>query len=108
MNTAVITSDAAAAVEKKFLRLRDEWHAQRGHHSDTLSLVTHPAYQKIIGIGPPAIPLLLRELATRPDRWFWALRAITEEDPVPPADRGNSQAMTRAWLEWGQARRYQW
>jgi hypothetical protein len=90
--------------ERKFTRLRDEWKAKRGHHSDTLTLVMHPAYQSIIGMGPDAIPFLLRELATRPDRWFWALRAITEEDPVPPEDRGNSEAMTRAWLEWGKAR----
>jgi hypothetical protein len=97
-----------APIEKKFLRLRDEWKSARGHHSDTESLVLHPAYQKIIGMGPDVVPLLLRELATSPDRWFWALRVITEEDPVPVADRGNSKAMTRAWLEWGKERGYHW
>jgi hypothetical protein len=95
-------------IEQKFIRLRDEWKAQRGHHSDTVSLVMHPAYQNIIGMGLDAVPLLLRELATSPDRWFWALRAITEEDPVPVQDRGNSEAMTRAWLEWGKERGYRW
>ena len=64
----------------------------------------HPAYQAIIGMGAPVIPFLLRELATVPDRWYWALCAITEEDPVPAKDRGNSEAMTRAWLEWAKAR----
>ena len=99
---------SSAHVKKKFIRLRDEWKANRGHHSDTVSLVVHPAYQKIIGMGPEVIPLLLHELATSPDRWFWALRAITEEDPVPADDRGNSAAMVRAWLEWGKEHGYQW
>jgi hypothetical protein len=98
----------SAQVEKKFIRLRDQWKANRGHHSDTVSLVIHPAYQQIIGMGPEVIPLLLRELATAPDRWYWALRAITCEDPVPPEARGNSKAMAQAWLKWGKEQGYQW
>ena len=92
--------------ERKFARLRDVWKANRGHHSDTVNLVIHPAYQQIIGMGPVAIPFLLRELANRPDRWYWALRAITGEDPVPKEARGNSKAMTQAWLKWGEERGY--
>jgi hypothetical protein len=93
--------------QDKFFRLRDEWKAHRGHSSDTVTLVMHPAYQSIIGMGSVAVPFLLRELATKPDRWYWALRAITEEDPVPEEARGNSKEMSRAWLEWGKERGYQ-
>jgi len=96
------------SAEQKFMRLRDEWKAHRGHHSDTVTLVMHPAYQSIIGMGSAAIPFLLRELAIHPDRWYWALRAITEADPVPEEARGNSRAMAQAWLEWGKERGYQW
>jgi hypothetical protein len=92
--------------EQKFVRLRDEWRSKRGHHSDTASLVMHDAYQRIIGMGHAAIPFLLRELAERPDRWFWALRAITEQDPVPQEDRGNGKVMARAWLQWGREHGY--
>lgn len=95
-------------IESKFIRLRDEWKAQRGYSSSTEQLVMHSAYQKIIGMGSDAIPLILRELATSPDRWFWALRAITDEDPVLPEARGNSEAMRQAWLEWGREQGYQW
>jgi hypothetical protein len=93
-------------VEQKFRKLRDEWKAKRGHHSETAKLVIHPAYQQIIGIGPDAIGLILRELEVAPDRWYWALRAITGEDPVPPSKRGDSEAMTHAWLDWGRSRGY--
>jgi hypothetical protein len=34
-------------------------------------------------MGKDAIPLLLRELGKKSGRWFWALKAITREDPVP-------------------------
>lgn len=95
-------------IEKKFIALRDEWKTKRGHHSETLKLVMHPAYQQIIGLGPDVIPLLLRELATTPDRWYWALRALTGEDPVSPEHRGDSAAMVRAWLEWGKQKGFRW
>jgi hypothetical protein len=60
----------------------------------------HPAYQQIIGMGVDALPLILRELEREPDHWFWALEAITGENPVPPTDRGRLNEMARAWLRW--------
>src|SRR5438128_5939257 len=99
---------AGAQLLRKFNRLRDSWKAQRGHESSTMKSVLLPAYQNIIGIGPAAIPLLLRELETNLDNWFWALMAITEEDPVPESIRGDGEAMAQAWLNWGKERGYQW
>lgn len=64
----------------------------------------HPAYQQIIGMGPDALPLILRDLADEPAPWFWALRAITGEDPVPEAERGDVDRMVEAWLSWGMRR----
>jgi hypothetical protein len=49
------------------------------------------------------IPLILAEMETTPGQWFWALAALTGEDPVPDADRGDVTAMTAAWLAWGRA-----
>src|SRR5437879_6063995 len=66
---------AFVRAKKKFLRLRDEWKSQRGHESSTMKLVLFPAYQHIIGMGPAAVPFLLRELETNIDMWFWALMA---------------------------------
>ncbi len=101
-------ASVSTLAEKKFIRLRDEWKAQRGPESSTAKLVMHPAYQTIIGMGPVAVPLLLRELETNLDSWFWALRAITETDPVPTEDRGNGAAMVQAWLAWGKKQGYRW
>jgi hypothetical protein len=94
----------SSQLTRKFIRLRDEWKAQRGHEASTMKTVLLPAYQKIIGMGPDAVPLLLGELARSVDNWFWALMAITEEDPVPESARGDGEAMARAWLKWGEER----
>jgi hypothetical protein len=94
--------------EEKFIRLRDQWKAEKRHESSTIKLVMHPAYQTIIGMGQDAVPFLLRELETNLDNWFWALRAITEANPVPDEIRGDGQAMAEAWLKWGREQRYQW
>lgn len=58
-------------------------------------------YQQIIGMGQAALPLILAELAREPDHWFWALEAITQEDPVPAEARGKVPEMADAWLAWG-------
>jgi hypothetical protein len=100
--------DRAVQIERKFMRLRDEWKAQRGHEPSTMKSVLLPAYQKIIGMGPAAVPLLLRELESNLDNWFWALMAITEEDPVPESKRGDGAATAQAWLKWGKDHGFQW
>ncbi len=94
-------------IKEKFDRLAKEWKEQRGPHSSSAKLAMHPAYQKIIGMGPEVVPLILRELQTDLDSWFWALCAITDADPVKDEDRGNGKAMAKAWLEWGRLQGYQ-
>jgi hypothetical protein len=58
-------------------------------------------YQCIIGMGWQAVPLILEELRQAPDQWFWALEAITEENPVSPDGAGDVEKMARAWIDWG-------
>ena len=66
----------------------------------------HPAYQQIIGMGEYALPLIFQALQREPDHWFWALGAITGENPVPDAHAGDLDAMTSDWLSWGDAHGY--
>jgi hypothetical protein len=71
-------------------------------------MTSHPAYRAITNMGDEAIPLLLRELETRPHFWFAALREITGEDPVKEQDRGHLENMRQAWLEWGREQHLSW
>lgn len=64
----------------------------------------HPAYQEIVGMGAEALPLILHDLQENSGQWYWALKAISGEDPVRPRDRGNVRSMKAAWLDWGMAK----
>ncbi len=88
-------------VQEALERLANEWRAETAFMSSVTDMAMHPAYQRIIGMGQPVVPYLLRELAMKPDHWFWALKAITDVDPVPACDRGNIQRMADAWVRWG-------
>lgn len=95
-------------VDEQFTQLVAAWKAERGPTSSITQMAMHPVYQQIIGLGPVAIPLLLRELEREPDHWFWALKAITGVDPVADADRGRIRAMAAAWISWGRKNGYLW
>jgi hypothetical protein len=92
-------------VAARFEELAAEWKSAVAFTSSSSAMIAHPAYQAIIALGSPAVPLLLRELEREPAHWFEALKAITGEDPVAPADWGRVKAMAAAWLSWGRARR---
>src|SRR5882724_11757708 len=62
-----------------------KWKAERraSPSSKTRDMFASPHYLRIIGMGKPALPLILAELQARPDHWDCALEMITEENPVP-------------------------
>lgn len=90
----------------KFDRLVSQWKGDTRFASTVLEMATHPAYQQIIGMGSAVVPLILHRLTAKPDHWFWALKAITGEDPVAKKSRGNLNEMTEAWLNWARAKGY--
>ena len=100
------SSGSASDVDERFHRLAEEWKQQSRYLSNTAQIALLRPYQRIIGMGPAAVPLILRELEAEPAPWFWALEAITEQDPVPPEAAGRVQIMAEAWLEWGRGRGY--
>src|SRR5262249_38599456 len=91
------------SLESEFRSLAQRWKADCALVSSTSAMVSHPAYQAVIELGEGVVPFLLRELEQEPVHWFEALKAITKEDPVAPADRGKIAAMASAWLAWGRA-----
>ncbi len=104
--TRRVSFRAADHLAKTFRQLADRWRAETRFVSSVEKLSMNPSYQRIIGMGAPAVPLLLRELKEKPDHWFWALEAITGANPVPVEDQGDIQKMAEAWLSWGHQHRY--
>lgn len=90
--------------ELHFRRLAEQWRRETEHVSSLKQACLHPAYQRIIGLGPAVVPALLRELEHTPDHWFWALKAITDEDPAQAED--SFEGARRAWLQWGRTKGY--
>lgn len=91
---------------KRFAELSATWRSETAFTSSALQMATHPAYQEIIGMGRDAIPLILHELSERPAHWFWALRAISGENPVKAAEMGKFDSLVSAWLDWGRQKGY--
>jgi hypothetical protein len=104
-----IVADAQNAVsnaqlEAEFRKLAGQWRRDTEYLSSVAQMANHPAYQRIIEMGRPAVPLILRELQRKPDHWFWALNAITGEDPVQTGAAFDDAV--QAWLRWGRAQGY--
>jgi hypothetical protein len=99
---------AAETLEQKFNRLADAWQSGVAHLSSSSKRDNHPAYQEIIALGQPVVPLLLRDLERTSRHWFTALATITKAQPVAAEDAGNIRKMAQAWLDWGKKQGYQW
>lgn len=95
-------------LEETFLQLAEQWRQETGMISLVSKIVMHPTYQRIIGMGQPVVPLILRELEQEPDHWFWALQSITGANPVEPQQRGRLRQMAGAWIQWGKDCGYRW
>lgn len=85
----------------KFGELVAAWKTGSMHMSNSAQMALLRPYQQIIGLGWPAIPLILGELQREPDHWFWALEMITQQNPVDPSSLGNIREMTESWIQWG-------
>ena len=60
-------------LRERFARLASEWKEQSLYLSNAAQMAMLKPYQRIIGMGAPAVSLILRELEREPDQWFWAL-----------------------------------
>jgi hypothetical protein len=87
-----------------FETLARDWKNETAVSPSLSQAAMHPSYQRIIGLGPKVIPLILEDLRMTEAPWFWALRALTGENPVPSEHRGKMRLMTHDWLRWGQKR----
>jgi hypothetical protein len=96
----------ARPFEERFLEFAQRWRKEVRTVSSTTERVLHPAYQDIIGMGSPILPLIFREMKESGGHWFWALRHITHANPVHPQDAGSIPKMTEAWLQWGREHHY--
>ncbi len=92
------------SIREEFEELARDWEYESAPMSSAEDMAALPTYQRIISMGNVAVPWILERLKASPDYWFWALRCMTGEDPVPPGHTGSASLMAADWLEWGCSR----
>jgi hypothetical protein len=105
-NMKTETIDPIKAKEQRFRNLAETWKRETLYLSGVSKKAMHPAYQGIIGLGDDAIPWILEDLKKAPADWFWALTAITGENPIPETSEGNVEKMAEAWVNGCRTRGY--
>jgi len=90
----------------RFGNLEYDWKESTSMLSSITEIAMHPSYQQIIGMGPTVIPFILLSMKREPNHWFWALSAITGENPIPTEHRGKIKEMSDAWFDWGKKHLY--
>lgn len=96
-------------LERLFREQAERWKRDTQHWSSVTKMLAHPSYLRIVGLarestGNEIERLLLQELESEPDYWFYALTAVTGEDPVQPQD--DFDGAVNAWLAWGRRKGY--
>ncbi len=91
--------DEKSEVEQIFNGLAKTWREATGGYSLTYRRYVHPSYQAILTLGKDVVPFMLRELQTKPDRWFEALKVLTGQNPAEKSKTFDDAV--HCWLEWG-------
>jgi hypothetical protein len=95
---------ANSASQDKFERLSSAWKRQTRHVSFSHQKI-NSTYLKIIGMGEKAVPLILRDLLSNPNPyWFVALNAIASQDDNLLPTGANVEEIQQAWLAWGRSK----
>lgn len=95
---------AGEALKAEFDLLVNKWKEETFFYSSLTKQFSHPAYTRIIAMGKPALPLVLKELQNSNDNWFYALKFMAGED-VSAGIKTYEEAKS-AWLEWGYRHNY--
>ena len=92
-------SEDLLKLQARFNELSQKWEQETCGLSSISKKITNLNYLKIIALGKIAVPFILESLQTKPDHWFLALKALTDEDPTQPGD--DFEQAVEAWLNWG-------
>ena len=69
--------NAEATQTERFDELADRWESETVFFSNSSRAAQHPVHRKIVGMGQPAVPLILARMEASGGHWFQALHEIT-------------------------------
>lgn len=91
---------SSISLKSRFDTLSAKWVEETKFLSSPIKKAMNTNYQQIIGLGSPALPLIIDRLSKTYEQWFWALHAITGHNPILQENKGDVVKMTEDWLEW--------
>lgn len=85
--------------EYLFKVLNEAWKFDTRYESSATKIVSHPVYQLIIEMGEVMVPVILSEVSSGSNHWFYALRKITGHNPK---DAGilDFDKLRTSWMNW--------
>jgi hypothetical protein len=102
----VASKHVSTSVEDAFKELSNRWREETEFLSSPYEMSMNESYQQIIGLGESVVHLILQDLVSTHDHWFWALKAITRQNPVNDQDAGDITRMANSWIAWGKEKGY--
>ena len=97
-------------MDEKILRelyysIKSTWVADTSFLSSVAQILKHPDCQRIVNLGWPVVPIILKDLTQAPAiGMFEVLKTITGDRPIREVNRGRIGEMANDWVEWGKAR----
>lgn len=93
-----------ATLEAVFREHAELWWNETRILSSIEAKIFNQHYQRIIGMGRVALPLIFAALRDRGGQWYWALECITGENPAAYAE--TLMEAKRIWLEYAFTHNY--
>lgn len=96
------TESITEGLRSLFDNLVKAWNEDTMMSSSMREVCTHWAYQRVIGLGFPVVPLILERIQEGDRHWGWALTSITGENPAENLD--SLRLAAESWIRWGAKR----
>lgn len=87
-------------LKKRFDFYNSIWKNETIFSSSISEITNNSAYRSIIGLGQEVLPFIIDDLKTNDNHWFYALEALTGQNPIKENHKGIVPLMKNDWIEW--------
>ena len=89
-------------LDRKFKILKSVWENDTVFSSSISEITNHPAYHSVIKLGKEVVPLIIEDLQSTNNHWFYALEYLTGSNPITQEHQGLVPLMKQDWINWYQ------
>ncbi|MFL0161959.1 hypothetical protein [Aquirufa salirivi] len=87
-------------LKKRFDFFNSIWKNETIFSSSISEITNNSAYRSIIGLGQDILPFIINDLKINDAHWFYALEALTGQNPIKEYHKGIVPLMKKDWIEW--------